>query len=393
LVIEPPSQHCREACSTEWNQYHRRVTKADDHASPFSPLRKINMSARIDLLYSSDCLSGALLNTIDVLRAANTIWRLRNPNERNLPLYWSIIDGNGNQLPLPPWLADTLVSPGPMPDLPAERTALFVPGLWTHSTHHLTQLLGNAKAESALIAARHAAGAVLAASYTGPAVLAHAGVLDGRHATVTWLMAGWFGRTFPKVRLMMDRPITADGNIYCAGAPASHTSLVLALIQHFVGDEVAQTCANVMQYEPIRFQQAGLISGELSKHTRDGVVYKAKQWLEQHVTESYSLNATAQAAAVSPRTLLRYFREVVGMTPLDYLHRLRIERAKQLLEVTLFDLRRIIEMCGYQDPCAFRRLFRRETGISPSEYRRAYAVRSTRRWWRADDTPHSAATD
>ena len=73
------------------------------------------------------------------------------------------------------------------------------------------------------------------------------------------------------------------------------------------------------------------------------------------------------------------------MTPLDYLHRLRVERAKQLLEVTLIDLTEVMEYCGYQDASAFRRLFRRATGVTPSEYRRRYTMRVSSRWWRADE--------
>ena len=49
------------------------------------------------------------------------------------------------------------------------------------------------------------------------------------------------------------------------------------------------------------------------------------------------------------------------MTPLNYLHRLRIERAKMLLEVTLHGVESVAEACGYADTSAFRRLFQRET--------------------------------
>ncbi|VEB42565.1 L-rhamnose operon transcriptional activator rhaR [Chromobacterium violaceum] len=74
------------------------------------------------------------------------------------------------------------------------------------------------------------------------------------------------------------------------------------------------------------------------------------------------------------------------MTPLDYLHKLRVERAKLLLEVTTLDLAGIMEQCGYDDPSAFRRLFRRQTGLTPTAYRRAYALRASRQRWRAHDS-------
>ena len=99
----------------------------------------------------------------------------------------------------------------------------------------------------------------------------------------------------------------------------------------------------------------------------------------------YSLDDVAREAAVSPRTLQRHFKEIEGGTPLDYLHRLRVERAKQLLEVTLIDLTEVMEYCGYHDPSAFRRLFRRATGMTPSTYRRNCTLRAGGRWWRADE--------
>ena len=83
------------------------------------------------------------------------------------------------------------------------------------------------------------------------------------------------------------------------------------------------------------------------------------------------------------------------MTPLDYLHHLRMERAKMLLEVTLHGVTGIAEACGYSDTASFRRLFQRKTGMSLSEYRSRYTLRSRRSHWRVERqselTPRGAA--
>ncbi len=343
------------------------------------------MIARIDLLYTPNCMSGTLLSVIDVLRAANKLWQLNHPRKRSVPLGWRIIDARGKVLALPPWLGE----PTPLPEskLAPERTALLVPGLWMKDVPELTRIVEVAIKETALIAARYEQGGVIAASFNGSVLLARAGVLDGKYSSVTWLIAAWFSKNFPQVKLQMDRPVTQDGTIFCAGAPASHIDLAIALIRHFVDDDLAQTCANAFNYRLSRFKQSSIaISNNV---TRDGVIYKAKQWLEHHVEDPYQLELVAQAAAVSSRTLLRHFHDVTNMSPLDYLHKLRIERAKQLLEITLLDLPSIMAECGYQDASSFRRLFRRETGMSPSQYRRAYTLRVPRQWWRADDSAGS----
>ena len=113
--------------------------------------------------------------------------------------------------------------------------------------------------------------------------------------------------------------------------------------------------------------------------------------LQAHVGEPYRLRAVAEAAAVSERTLLRHFRQVTGRTPLDYLHMLRVERARMLLEVTLHGTQSIAEACGYSDAAAFRRLFARAMQMSMSEYRQRFALRTRRRYWRMEDHAARAA--
>jgi hypothetical protein len=82
---------------------------------------------------------------------------------------------------------------------------------------------------------------------------------------------------------------------------------------------------------------------------------------------------------------------VTGRTPLDYLHMLRVERARMLLEVTLHGTQAIAEACGYSDAAAFRRLFARAMQMSMSEYRQRFALRTRRRYWRMEDHAARAA--
>ena len=78
-------------------------------------------------------------------------------------------------------------------------------------------------------------------------------------------------------------------------------------------------------------------------------------YLEKNLEQPYVLHQVAQAAAVSPRTLLRHFQDAVGQSPLDHLHQLRCARAKVLLEITLESVPSIAMACGYSDRAAFRR--------------------------------------
>lgn len=77
----------------------------------------------------------------------------------------------------------------------------------------------------------------------------------------------------------------------------------------------------------------------------------------------------AVLVGMSPRTFARRFKAATGDTPINYLHRLRINTAKHLLESDLKSVRQVSREVGYEDLTFFRRLFKRYTGTPPREYR------------------------
>ena len=83
----------------------------------------------------------------------------------------------------------------------------------------------------------------------------------------------------------------------------------------------------------------------------------------------------AQLAARSglpERSFKRRFRTATGYTPVAYVQALRIEEAKHMLEATQEAIDAIAHEVGYEDPAFFRRLFKRSTGVTPSDYRRRF---------------------
>jgi transcriptional regulator GlxA family with amidase domain len=69
------------------------------------------------------------------------------------------------------------------------------------------------------------------------------------------------------------------------------------------------------------------------------------------------------------RTFIRRFANSTGMSPLDYVHALRLEEAKQILETEDLSIEAIAEQVGYEDTSFFGRLFRRKVGLTPAQYR------------------------
>ena len=109
-------------------------------------------------------------------------------------------------------------------------------------------------------------------------------------------------------------------------------------------------------------------------HT-DVLVARAQQRMELTLRGGVRLSDLAAYLAVSERTLNRRFKEAVGMAPVEYLQTLRVEIAKRLLETAPVTWESISERVGYGDASTFRQLFKRQTGVSPREYRRSFAGR------------------
>lgn len=104
--------------------------------------------------------------------------------------------------------------------------------------------------------------------------------------------------------------------------------------------------------------------------TRDASIFRALRLLHQDVGHAWSVLALAQASGLSRKVFLRRFREATGATPFDYLTRLRMDRAKELLSGTAKPLRQIAADIGYADAFAFSKAFKRIEQHSPQEYRR-----------------------
>ena len=92
----------------------------------------------------------------------------------------------------------------------------------------------------------------------------------------------------------------------------------------------------------------------------------------------------AERADLKPRTFARRFRTATSYQPMDYVHAIRIEKAKELLETGTDSIEEIGHKVGYEDPTSFRRLFKRKAGLSPAAYRRKFAgiVASGLQKWR-----------
>lgn len=94
------------------------------------------------------------------------------------------------------------------------------------------------------------------------------------------------------------------------------------------------------------------------------------QYIQAHYREPVSLDDIASTVSISKNTAIRYFNATIGMSPVDYLISFRINLACRLLKETSDKIARIAASVGYENTGYFCRLFKKQTGRSPGEFRR-----------------------
>jgi transcriptional regulator GlxA family with amidase domain len=224
------------------------------------------------------------------------------------------------------------------------------------------------------LAARAASGAVMASVCTGAFFLAEAGLLDGRRATTYPGRAVSFRRRYPKIRLETDQRLVDEGAVVSAGATTSYLDLALHLVERYAGHEIAVLAAKVLAVDKNRLSQRPYFLHADQRDHGDADVLRVQDWLEQHHRKHIDAPQLSAVAGMSPRTLNRRFRAAVGESPVAYLHRIRIEAAKRLLEETRSNIDEITRAVGYGDARSFSRLFKRQTSFSPGDYRQRFGT-------------------
>ena len=236
-------------------------------------------------------------------------------------------------------------------------------------------LRDNAKDMLDWIKARYEQGVIIAALCTGSFVLAETGLLDGRLATTNWIYARLFRRRYPKVLLKPERILTQDKGLICTGAVSAFYNLGLHIIELFGSSELASQCSKAFLVDSNRISQSSYVIFNAYKGHGDNEILKAQQWMEAHLTENVSMENLAGHVGISPRHFIRRFKKATNESPLNYLQRMRIEKAKTILETRTDTVDEITRAIGYENSSTFRKLFKECTGLSPREYRNKFAHR------------------
>jgi transcriptional regulator GlxA family with amidase domain len=204
---------------------------------------------------------------------------------------------------------------------------------------------------------------------TGSFVLARAGLLDGHLTCVSWFHQEAFVAEFSQLRCVSNQMFVVDRDrLTCAGG-TSVVHLAAFIIEKSIGRASAVKALRIMLEEqplPSRTLQPEAV---LSERSTDTVVHKAMLLLEQQLHSLLPIEQLCEPLGIGRRQLERRFQRDIGLGPAEYRQRLRLDRARWMLQNTDLAVTTVALECGFQDSAHFARVVRKSLGVSPRELR------------------------
>lgn len=323
------------------------------------------------LILALDKTAGsALYGMVDVLMAAGNIWQTLVTGQAPRQLFHVGIVGLekkpflcGNRIPVIP---DCSIDENPAAEI------LILPEIWLgpHEAIH-----GRYPALMHWLTQCYREGARIYTACSGAILLAESGLLDRCDATSHWGYQDLFREQYPQVRFHPESNLVfADsaGRIVTAGGTTSWHDLALHIIARHAGTGEALRIAKVYL---LKWHDEGQLPyTSLVRRTphADSVVRRSENWLQAHFRDPRAISMLIETVGIPERSLKRRFKMATGMSLIEYIHSLRVEEAKRLLETSEVPVEDIAQAVSYEDNSFFRRLFKRLTGLTPGQYRRMF---------------------
>lgn len=220
----------------------------------------------------------------------------------------------------------------------------------------------------------HRSGTIMTSVCSGAFLLAATGLVAGRRVTTHWRHAPAFSSAFPKAVVDTDRLLVDLGDIVTAGGVMAWTDLTLHLVQRFGGRKLMLDVARMFVLDPPEREQSYYAPFVPTTTHGDPGIARVQAHLRERPGGDHPLPSLATVAGMSERSFLRRFKQATGLTPVAYLQQLRVDVARSRLELTRDSFETISWDVGYSDAAAFRRVFKRIVGLSPSDYRRRFGA-------------------
>ena len=205
---------------------------------------------------------------------------------------------------------------------------------------------------------------------SGALLAARAGLLDGRACTTHFTDCALLAKTAPTARVLENRLYVEDGERFTSAGITAGIDLMLHIIGQLAGPA---TAAAVARFLVVYLRRAGTdpqlspwLEGRNHIHP---AIHRVQDAITAAPSRDWSLEVLAEIAFASPRHVSRLFNEHAGMSIPDYVNRLRVALAQQLLSETRLDMERIAERTGFASSRQLRRAWGRINPTPPSAAR------------------------
>jgi transcriptional regulator GlxA family with amidase domain len=325
---------------------------------------------RIALLAVPESTASTLYGMYDLLAGAGRDWPMVTGQGEPATLVEPMIVSRDGQ----PFAAanGVMITPASALDRVDRVDVVVIPDLFVLPD---TELAGRYESESAWLAKLYREGATLTAACTGALLLAESGVLDGQDVTTHWAYCDAMAERYPAVRMQANRALVTSGEgqrLILAGGGTSWHDLALYLIARFVGVDEAMRLARLHLLDWHHVGQQPFATLSLQRQVSDALIARCQAWIAEHYDADAPVRAMVAESGLAERSFKRRFTRATGMSPLEYVHTLRLEETKQMLESTDMPVEQIAQEVGYEDASFFGRLFRRKVGLTPAQYRRRF---------------------
>ncbi|UWQ28694.1 GlxA family transcriptional regulator [Leisingera sp. M523] len=202
---------------------------------------------------------------------------------------------------------------------------------------------------------------VVAGFDTGAWLLAEAGLLDRRRATIHWEELSRFTETFPEVQAERARQVMDGNRITCTGALAAFDTMMELIGEHHGA--------------ALRLEVAMLFMSPEATETQDPILARSKSvaravaMMQANLEAPLPIAAVARQAGRSQKDLEARMKAELGATPQAVYRRLRLIQARKLVLETDLSVSEIALRSGYNDPSALTRSFKAEFGATPRSLR------------------------
>jgi len=202
---------------------------------------------------------------------------------------------------------------------------------------------------------------------SGSILAGHAGLLDGRQCTTHHSHCDDLRRIAPRAQVQENRIFVQDGNIYTSAGVTAGIDLTLHLVAQIAGHAFAAMIARAMVIYMRRAGTDPQLSPWLAHRNHlHPAVHRVQDAIVADPVRDWSNGQLAQIACTSERHLTRLFREHAGTGIVDYLHRIRIALARDLLMQSRLDIERVAEQTGFGSSRQLRRVWKKFEAMPPS---------------------------